>query len=303
MKIILTGGTGFIGRPLVNQLVAKGYSVVLLTRNPSGIKETKGAVEAHYWDGRSNGPWAAALEGADAVINLAGEPIAAKRWTLKQKERIISSRVDAAYAIVNAIRSCEHKPKVLINASAVGYYGNVDDGDIDESHDRGKGFLAQTCDLWEQAAAQAESMGIRTVYLRIGVVLERGGGAIEKMILPFRLFAGGPLGSGKQWFPWIHRDDMIGIVLYSLENTSVRGPVNATAPGPVTMKGFCSALGKVMRRPSWAPVPGFILRLMLGEMSEMLLDGQKVIPEKITKAGYQFKYPDIRSALKVIFKG
>lgn len=300
MKIILTGGTGFIGKPLTDQLIQKGHSVIILTRNPSSVREIKGSLETRYWDGRMNGPWAAAFEGADAVINLAGEPIAAKRWTPKQKEKIISSRVEAAHAVVHAIRSCEHKPAVLINASAVGYYGNVDEGDVTENHAKGQGFLAQTCDLWEQAASQAEGTDVRVVYIRIGVVLELGGGALEKMIPPFKMFAGGPLGSGKQWFPWIHRDDMIGIILYTLENSSVHGPVNAAAPDCVRMKRFCAALGKAMHRPSWAPVPAFALRFMLGEMAEMLLGGQKVIPEKITKAGYSFKYPDVDFALKAI---
>jgi len=194
------------------------------------------------------------------------------------------------------------KPKVFISSSAVGYYGNVDEGEVLESHPKGRGFLADTCERWENEARKAEALGIRTVLLRIGIVLEKGGGALGKMLPPFRLFAGGPIGSGKQWFPWIHRADVVDIILFAIKTEALKGPVNMTAPTPLRMKEFSAGLGDAIHRPSWAPVPAFALKTLLGEMADMLLEGQKAVPKKLIGAGYRFRYPELGRALKSIFK-
>ena len=303
MNIVISGGTGFIGSALLEHLLEKRHSVVLLTRTPDALQHLTGDfVQVERWDGKAVGAWARCVDGADVVIHLAGEPIAAKRWTEKQKVRIIGSRIETTKVIVTAITQVEKKPSVLVNASAVGYYGNVEEGDVTESHAKGNDFLANTCDRWEQEARAAESLGVRVVLLRTGVVLERGGGALKKMLPPFKLFVGGPLGSGRQWFPWVHRDDVIGIILFAIEHPDLSGPVNVAAPEPVTMKQFCQTLGKAVRRPSWAPVPAFVLRAALGEMSEMLLTGQRVVPQKLEESGYTFRYPRLDEALAAILK-
>ncbi|HXV27988.1 MAG TPA: TIGR01777 family oxidoreductase [bacterium] len=303
MKIILTGGTGFIGKALLDRLLELEHRVVLLTRNPmQGKFLLKGYGEAQQWDGETEGPWTNHFESADAVINLAGESIVAKRWTTQQKARIISSRIKATKAIANAIAKAGKKPAVFVNASAMGYYGNVENGDVTESDPHGTGFLAETCEQWESQAREAEKSGVRVVLTRIGIVLEKNGGALQRMLLPFRFFMGGHLGSGKQWFSWVHREDIVEAIIFLLNQPTVSGPVNLVSPNPVTMKEFCKTLGKVMGRPSWAPVPAFMLRLLLGEMSEMLLTGQRVIPKKLQDAGYRFKYPNLEDALRAILK-
>ena len=302
MKIILSGGTGFIGRPLLVQLLRADHHVTLLSRNPDRLGlQTRPSIDTVPWDACNSGPWSSRVDGADAVINLAGEPIAQKRWTREQKERIVSSRIDSTRALVEAIRRAQKKPAVLINASAVGYYGHVESGEVTESRPKGNGFLADTCAQWEKEALAAEALGVRVVCLRTGIVLEKGGGALAKMLPPFRFFMGGPLGSGCQGLPWVHRDDEIGAILFTLKTQNLRGPVNITAPNPVTMREFCESLGKAMRRPSWAPVPAFVLRLLLGDMAEeMLLGGQRAVPQKLLDAGYRFRYPDLDRALAAI---
>ncbi len=190
----------------------------------------------------------------------------------------------------------------MINGSAVGFYGPVEQGDVTEETSLGKGFLANLCDVWEKEAESLKNSGVRVVLLRTGIVLERGGGALAKMEFPFKIFAGGPLGSGQQWFPWIHRDDEIGLIEFALTNDKVSGPLNATAPNPLTMTDFCKALGHALKRPSWAPVPAFVLKVLLGEMSEMLLTGQKAMPKAALDTGYVFKYPTADTALKAIYK-
>ncbi len=302
MKIVLAGTTGFIGKPLVERLLKSGHTLFILTRDPARLpRSTSPKLHALQWDGERQGNWARFMDGADAVINLAGEPIAAKRWTAGQKEKILRSRINTTRAITQAVCSAQQKPKVLVNASAVGYYGAVEAGDVTEEAPRGQGFLAEVCEAWEREAARVMQAGVRLVLLRTGVVLEKGGGALAKMEFPFRVFAGGPLGSGRQWFPWIHCDDELGLIEYALDQEKVSGPLNATAPLPVTMEEFCKALGRVLHRPSWAPVPAFVLKLLLGEMSELLLTGQKAVPQKALEKGYRFKYPDVEGALKAIY--
>jgi uncharacterized protein (TIGR01777 family) len=302
MKIILTGGTGFIGKRLIEKLATDRHEIVLLSRNPSAAQNTiNPALQVRQWDGKSVGAWSADVDGADAVINLAGEPVAAKRWTGKQKAKILESRVLATRAIVEAIKQARKKPAVLINGSAVGYYGAVENGEVTESHKQGTSFLADVVGQWEREALAAESVGVRVAMLRIGVVLGEGGGALEKMALQFKMFAGGTIGSGSQWFPWVHRDDVVKMILFALTTPTVSGPINAAAPDSVTMRQFCNALGAAMHRPSWAPVPGFVLRLALGEMSEMLLTGQRVVPARLLALGYSFQFPKLDGALTDIF--
>ncbi|MDP3921013.1 MAG: TIGR01777 family oxidoreductase [Candidatus Omnitrophota bacterium] len=301
MKIILAGGTGFIGKSLLEALLREDHRVVLLTRTPGHPENSDpDRVATVTWDAKRAGAWAKEVDGAGAVINLTGESIAAKRWSRAQKERIVQSRVGSVAALAQAIERARSKPAVFINASAVGYYGNVDHEAAGEERPKGEGFLADTCQQWEAETVGVAKFGIRVVLLRLGVVLEQGGGAMAKIVPPFRFFLGGPLGSGKQWFPWVHRDDVVGAVLFALEHPELAGPVNVTAPEMVNMKDFCGTLGRVMNRPSWAPVPAFMLKLMLGEMSDMLLTGQRAVPEKLKRAAYPFKHPQLREALESI---
>lgn len=298
MKIVLAGCTGFIGSVLVEELLKEKHELYLLTRNPDTKKDDR--VYFLKWDAESVEGWASEVDGADAVINLTGESIADKRWTDAQKKKIVESRVLSTRVIVDAILKSKKKPAVYINASAVGYYGAVPDGEVIEETKAGDNFLAKTCLAWEAEAKRGDVEGVRAVQLRIGVVLEKDGGALKKMIPPFKLFAGGPLGSGKQWMPWIHRDDVIEIIKFALSNKNISGPINTTAPNPVRMKEFCQELGKALDRPSWAPVPSIALKVLLGEMADMLLGGQKAVPEKLLKEDYQFKYSEIDKALKAI---
>lgn len=297
MKIVLAGATGFIGERLVRRLREEGHALTILTRQR---RENKEGVSYARWDGKTVEEWATSIDGSDAIINLAGEPIAAKRWSKSRKDLILSSRVNATKAIVEAIAKATKKPEVLLNASAVGFYGDVKEGEVTESHPPSSDFLGTTCAKWEEAARKAEASGVRVVRFRTGIVLEKNGGALKKLLLPFNLFVGGPLGTGRQWFPWIHIDDEIGAIVFALTNKSLSGPVNLAAPEPATMHGFCKALGRAVGRPSWAPVPGFVLQIVLGEMSTMLLGGQKIIPKKLLEAGYKFQFPQLDMALRQV---
>ena len=297
MKLVVAGATGFIGSALCSRLLERGHTLTLLTRHAPPNGGAPGKTWRH-WTPDAVGSWEALLDGADGVINLAGEPIAAKRWTESQKHRIYLSRIDATRSIVEAVAKANRKPAFLLNGSAVGYYGPHGDEIVTEETPAGSDFLSSVCRAWEEEARKAEPLGIRVIRLRTGIVLGPRGGALAKMVLPFKLFIGGPLGSGAQWMPWIHLEDEIGLMLHLIEAPQCAGPVNATAPNPATMREFCQTLGKVMRRPSWAPVPGFALRLMLGEMADMLLTGQRAVPAAAQKLGYPFRYPNLSDALK-----
>lgn len=301
MKLVITGATGFVGSALCARLLQRGDNLTLLTRHAPRNGSTPAKSWCHWTPGM-DGEWETVCDGADGVINLAGEPIAAKRWTENQKRRIHSSRIDATRSIVDAIGRAKRKPAFLLNASAVGYYGPHGDEVITEEAQAGTDFLASVCRDWEAEAQKVEPMGIRVVRLRTGVVLGSGGGALAKMALPFRFFVGGPLGSGNQWMSWIHLEDEIGLILHLMETTQAVGAVNATAPNPATMGDFCRTLGKVMHRPPWAPVPALALRLMLGEMADMLLTGQRVIPAAAEQLGYTFRYPNLYDALKACMR-
>ena len=300
MRVIVSGGTGFIGSVLCRALVTGGHQPVVLSRDPARAQQGLGnGIEAARWEPGRSGDWQKIVDGADAVVNLAGESIAARRWTAQQKARIRGSRVEGTRALVEAIRSAERRPKVLINASATGYYGPRGDEAVAESDPPGNDFLARVCQEWEQAAREAEPLGVRVALVRTGVVLGEGGGALAKMLPPFRFFAGGPFGSGRQGFPWVHLDDVVEIYRWALEQDGVSGPLNATGPEPLSNREFCQRLGKVLGRPCWAPVPGFALKLMLGEMAEpLLLQGQKVLPVRTEQLGYQFRFRTAEAALR-----
>ena len=301
MRIIVCGGTGFIGRPLVNELLENGHSVTVLSRNATSARALLPSSAACInWNPGSAGTWTQVFNDADAVINLAGEPIAEKRWSETRKRLIWDSRVSATRAIVEALRSHATKRCVLVNASGIGYYGASDDGLLDEGAARGTGFLADLCLKWEAEAMRAAEFGTRVVVLRTGMVLEADGGALAKMLFPFRLFAGGPIMPGNQWVSWIHRRDHIGLIQWTLTTPMVSGPINAVAPEPVTMKTFCEVLGKVLHRPSWLPVPRLALNILLGELGTILTTGQRVIPAKAMAEGYTFHYPTLETALRAV---
>jgi uncharacterized protein len=299
MKIVIAGATGLIGKLLTQSLLDSGHAVVALTRNARlPMTSSQPLLQFDHWDGKGAGSWHRHIDHADAIVNLAGESLGAKRWTKSRKLDLISSRVDPTASIVNAMKLATAKPRVFVNASAVGYYGSVEDADVTEDHPAGHDFTSALCVEWEHTAFAAMAIGVRVVLLRSGIVLDPRGGALQKMILPFRLFAGGPLGSGNQWLPWIHREDEVRAICFVLENKGVSGPVNLAAPESVTMREFSSALGNALRRPSALRVPAFVLRTLLGEMAEIVLTGQRVIPEKLLRAGFKFQFPTLKAGLE-----
>jgi uncharacterized protein (TIGR01777 family) len=297
MNLVVTGATGFIGTPLCARLIEQGHTLTLFTRGSP--RDAGGASKRWiHWTPGALREWGTAFNGADGVINLAGEPIAEKKWTHLQRHRIETSRVDGTNSLVQAIARAAVKPKFLISASAVGYYGPRGDETVTEETPPGDDFLSFVCREWEEEAKKAEQLGLRVARLRTGIVLGSGGGALAKMVEPFKFYVGGPLGSGQQWMSWIQLEDHIRLILELIENTQASGPVNATAPNPVRNKEFCQTLGKVLHRPCWAPVPGFALKLVLGDMADMLLTGQRVIPAAAQKLGFQFRYPTLEEALQ-----
>jgi uncharacterized protein len=302
MRIIVAGGTGFLGKTLVSRLLQQGHAVIVLTRSPRKTLPWSGNLRAEQWDAETVGPWVGVVDGADAIINLTGELIAGKRWTKRQKRLILDSRVNSTRVLVSSIERAPKKPSVFINVSAVGYYGDVPQGDATELSSPGSDFLAGVCSQWEAEAFRAEKSGVRVVTPRLGVILAKDGGALERLAMPFRFFVGGYIGTGKQWFPWVHINDVVNAFLFLLNGSNVAGPVNLAAPQPLTIKEFTRVLGEVMHRPSWTAVPSFVLRLALGEMAEMLLTGQHIIPQKLTNAGFRFEYSTARAALTDIFR-
>ena len=297
MNLVITGASGFIGSVLSERLCSDGHTLVLLSRTPPAEKILP-KKRWLTWQPGMAGEWEKSIDGADGIIHLAGEPIAGKRWSASQKEKLRSSRIETTRALVDATRKAKVKPKFLISSSAVGYYGPHGDEMITEDSAPGNGFLAQLCVNWEAEANKAKALGVRVALLRTGIVLGKGNGALAKMGPPFKLFVGGSLGSGKQWFPWIHLSDEVGLIKFLIENDKAEGSFNVTAPNPVTMEEFCKALGKVLHRPSWAPVPAPLLSLMLGEMAQMLLTGQRAVPQAALGLGYQFNFPNVLQALE-----
>jgi uncharacterized protein len=295
MKVAITGATGFVGSRLVEKLLARGDEVVILTRSSATVQKLAATTVVQYQP-LASGDWQQSISGCDAVVNLAGEPIAEKRWTTEQKRIILDSRKIGTQKIVEAINQAQSKPQILINASAIGYYGISDTAKFDEASPAGDDFLSEVCREWEAAAQQTD---VRLVTLRLGVVLGNGG-ALAKMIPAFKMFVGGPIGSGNQWFSWVHLDDVVGMILTALDDQTMSGVFNATAPHPVRMKELCQQLGNVMGRPSWVPVPGFVLDAMLGDGATVVLEGQQVLPTAALKRGFTFQYPEIRPALQSI---
>jgi hypothetical protein len=301
MTIVIAGGTGFIGHALCHTLVQDGHELTVLSRNPGLAKSRLDPrITIINWDGLSRGTWEQALWGAAAVINLAGEPIADARWTAERKQRLRDSRIGSTQLLVEALGSITTRPPLLLNASAIGYYGPGDSRLMTEETPAGLGFLADLCVAWEREARQAESLGLRVVRLRTGMVLGKDGGALPRMLPPFRMFLGGPVAPGTQWMSWIHQFDLVGLIQWILRDQTVTGAVNGVAPGAVTMKEFCRTLGFVLGRPSWLPVPRFVLTLALGEMATLLTTGPRVEPAAAMRGGYRFRYPTLEPALREI---
>lgn len=302
-RIVIAGGTGFLGRPLSEALAAAGCEITLLSRSGSG-SGTAGRITTLPWtpDGSAAAAWAAAVDGAAAVVNLAGESIAGRRWTPAHKGRIRDSRLAATRSLAAAIAAAAAPPPVFVSGSAVGYYGPHADEVITEATPPGTDFLARVCVEWEAAAQRAASERTRVALLRTGIVLDRDGGALPQMLPPFWVGAGGPVGSGRQFWSWIHRHDWIAMVRWIIETPAASGPFNVTAPQPATNRGFAHALGRAMARPAFMPAPGFALKLLLGEMAEpLLLTGQRVLPQHALSLGFAFQYPELDAALAALF--
>ncbi|MBE0643690.1 MAG: TIGR01777 family protein [Bacteroidetes bacterium] len=297
-RIVLTGATGLIGRHLYSALRKRGDQVVILARNPDKAgKIFSDAERVLLWAPGVAGEWKSAIDGADAVVHLAGEPIAEERWTEEYKKRIQDSRVLGTRDIVDAIAAAAVKPGLLISASAVGFYGDTGEEEVNENSPAGSDFLAETCIEWEREALRAEAEGVRVVISRMGIVLAEDGGALEKLLTPFRMFAGGPVGNGEQWFPWVHIDDVVGLLLHAIDTPEVRGMLNAVSPGILRNKEFAIALGEALKRPARFSVPAFVIKLALGEFGETLLGGQRAHPTRTLEQGYRFRYETIEKAL------
>ena len=299
MRVLITGGTGLIGSALVRSLLDSNCEVTILTRSPERHQASMpNGVRLEKWDGETAEGWGHLVSQMDAVVNLAGEGIANGRWSTTRKERIRESRIRAGNALVSAIRDAETVPSTLIQTSAVGYYGPGDDEIMTEQTSPGEDFLARVCFDWEASTAEVETMGVRRVVIRTGVVLSAQGGALPRMTLPFRLFAGGPLGSGKQFFPWIHIADEVAAIRFLLENEKASGPYNLAAPNPPRNREFVRDLGRAMGRPSLLPTPSFALQALFGEMSTVLLDGQRAVPARLQEDGFEFNFPETVAALR-----
>jgi uncharacterized protein (TIGR01777 family) len=297
MKALVTGATGFIGQKLLERLERP----VVLSREPDRAMRSldRFHVAAAYWDPMAGPPPAQVFDGVEVIFHLAGEPIAGGRWTKARKQRICDSRVVGTKHLVDGLAKLDRRPPVLVSSSAVGYYGSRGDEELTEASAPGDDFLADVCIAWEKAALEAERLGIRVVLSRTGVVLGRGG-ALEKMMVPFKLGLGGRLGSGRQWMPWIHRDDLVGLLLFAAEQASIRGPMNAVAPTPITNRQFTRSLARALHRPAFLPAPYFGTRLLFGEFASVLFASQRVLPKVAEEHGYRFKYPEIDGALKEI---
>jgi uncharacterized protein (TIGR01777 family) len=301
MKIVITGGTGFIGKALAGELSGAGHQVVALSRDAEKGRRVLGEVAAvAQWDGESATGWAEHADGAGAIVNLAGESISPGRWTRSKRTRILKSRLDAGQAVVEAVLKAGAKPRVVVQSSGIGYYGSGTD-EVDESASAGSGFLPEVARKWEASTKKVQEMGVRQIVIRTGVVLGISGGALPRLLTPFRLFVGGPLGSGKQYFPWIHLEDEVRAIRFLAESEKLEGPFNLVAPQSLTMKDFSAILGQVMKRPSWLRVPGFTLKLAFGQMAdEVLLSGQRALPRRLMEAGYEFAHPSLEPALREI---
>ncbi len=283
----------------MERLQAQGHQPLILTRNKAVASRAFPSLEIVTYTPTESGEWQKAIAGCDAVVHLAGEPIAESRWTPERKQEILESRQLSTRKIVEAIVQANPKPAVLVNASAVGYYGTSQTATFDETSPAGNDFLAKVCQAWEAEAQKVKEVGVRLAILRLGIVLGNGG-ALAKMIPPFQLFAGGPLGTGRQWFSWIHRDDLVNLIIEVLTRPDIEGVLNATAPNPVRMSELCQTIGQTLNRPSWLPVPSIVPELLLGEGAKVVLEGQQVLPKRTTSYGFEYRYPTAKQALAEI---
>ena len=300
-KIVIAGATGLIGKRICSKLIERGDEVTILTRSVDNAKTAiPRAAKYVYWN-LFLSDWMKELEGAEAVINLAGENLMAKRWTDAHKKNIRDSRIITTAKLIEAISCLKVKPKVFISASAVGFYGSTEN-EVDETSKMGEGFLAELVNDWEKETQKVDELNIRRINVRIGIVLDKNEGALAKMITPFKFFVGGPLGSGNQWMPWIHINDLTNIFLFSVDNDNVKGIINGVTPNPVRMNEFAGTIGKVLNRPSIFKVPGFVLKIILGEAASVVLEGANVKPKKLQTLGYKFLYDDLEKALTAILK-
>lgn len=301
MKVAITGATGFVGSRLVERLQEEGHQPLILTRDSAKARAQFPNIETIAYTPTKSGDWQNAIAGCDGVVNLAGAPIAEERWTPARKQEILNSRQLGTQKIVEAIALADPKPTVLVNASAIGYYGTSETVTFDETSPAGEDFLAEVCQAWEGEAQKVKEADVRLVILRLGIVLGNGG-ALAKMIPPFQMFAGGPIGTGRQWFSWIHRDDVVNLIIAALTRPDMEGIFNATAPNPVLMSELCNAIGEVLNRPSWLPVPSVALEALLGEGAVVVLEGQQVLPKRTTSYGWEYQYPTVKQALVEILK-
>jgi uncharacterized protein len=302
MKIVITGGTGFIGSRLVQILTKTPHEIVLFTRTPSRIEIINSVSIRHiHWDAETFGAWTEEINGSDIVINLVGKNLFEERWNARVKNELVHTRIHPTELIVETIQQAVAKPSLLISASAVGYYGDRGDERLTEDSSNGNDFLSGLVTQWERTARSAEKFGVRVATPRIGIVLQREGGILKKLKLPFKLFSGGWIGSGNQFFPWIHMTDVIRSIVFPIDHEEFSGPYNVTAPVPLRMKEFCTVLGKVLRRPSWIPVPNIALKILFGEGGNAILSGQYAVPEKLLSSGFHFTYNDVSDALQDIF--
>jgi uncharacterized protein (TIGR01777 family) len=302
--VVVTGATGLIGKALCRELIKRQYRVIVLSRSPHAAQRSIiGAAAYLAWNVGEPGAWAAALDGAYGVVHLAGAPIAGKRWDTAYKQELLQSRVAGTRGLVAAIERCHLRPQVLVSSSGIDYYGDCGDTPVDERTPAGSKFLSQVCVAWEREALRAEALGVRTAVMRTGIVLDKHEGALAKLLLPFQFGVGGPILPGSQWWSWIHLDDLIGLMVLVLEDPRARGAFNATAPHPARNRDFTAALGRVLRRPAFFPIPGFALELLLGEMARpLLIEKQCALPNHALELGYQFAYPQLESALKATMK-
>jgi len=298
MRVVITGGSGLIGRALARELGGAGHDVAILTRDPERVGTLPPGVRAAGWDGRTAGGWVSLLTADTAIVHLAGDNVSQGRWTAEKKRRIRDSRVVSGQAVMDALRQAPVKPRVLVQSSAVGYYGARGDETVSEDTPPGRDFLAAVCQEWEASTAGAESLGVRRAVVRTGIVLAREGGALPAMSLPFRMMIGGRIGDGRQWFPWIHIDDEVAALRFLLEREDARGAFNLTAPNPVTNRELTRVLARVLGRPAVFPVPGFALRIAVGEMAGALLAGQRAVPSRLAELGFVFRWPDLEPALR-----
>jgi uncharacterized protein (TIGR01777 family) len=298
VRVLVTGGSGLVGRALAQELSSAGHGCLILSRQPDALSGFPVGTAFGTWNGMSAEDLQPLLEGVDAVVHLIGESIGEGRWSAARKQAILHSRTESSRAVAEALSAAGNPRVVLVQASAVGFYGPRGDEEVAEDEDAGGDFLAQVCREWEAASESVESVGIRRVVIRTGVVLSADGGALPKMLLPFRLFAGGPLGSGEQFVPWIHIADEVGAIRFLIEDESARGPYNLVAPRAVDNRQLARAIGQELGRPSSLPTPAVALRLMLGEMSTLVLDGQRVAPRRLLESGYEFRFPELQAALR-----